>query len=205
MKSSTLSLVVGLVLFPFVFSSAATRLPEVQPEDAGLRSEILAFIDPAVEKAIENKQMPGCVVAIGRQNKLAFLKAYGNKQVEPNVVPMDIDTVFDLASVTKPVATATSIMVLVDQGKIDIDEKVAHYIPEFAETVKHNTPVRQLLPHTAGLIPDNSLDEYNDGVEKAIERFLKIKPVAEPDAKFSYSDVGFQVLGELVHRVGGQE
>ncbi len=205
MKPSILSLFVGFVLSSFVFTPAATRLPEVKPEDAGLRSEILAFIDPAVEKAIENKQMPGCVVAIGRQNKLAFLKAYGNKQVEPNVVPMDVDTLFDLASVTKPVATATSVMVLVDRGKIDIDEKVAHYIPEFAENGKENITVRQLLTHTAGLIPDNSLDEYNDGVEKAIERFLKIKPVAEPDTKFSYSDVGFQVLGELVHRVSGKD
>ncbi|MCL2304481.1 MAG: DUF1343 domain-containing protein [Planctomycetaceae bacterium] len=186
-------------------SHSATRLPEVAAKDAGLRPEILAFIDGEVEKAIANKQMPGCVVAIGRQGKLAFLKAYGNKQVEPSVVPMDVETVFDLASVTKPVATATSIMVLVDQGKIDIDEKVARYLPDFAENGKENVTVRQLLVHTAGLIPDNHLDEYNDGAEKAIERFVKIDPTSPPGQKFVYSDIGFQILGELVRRIGGKD
>ena len=81
-----------LLLFSFcAVSYAATRLPEVKPEEAGLRSELLAFIDGEVERAIANKQMPGAVVAIGRQGKLAFLKAYGNKQVQPSVVPMDVE------------------------------------------------------------------------------------------------------------------
>jgi uncharacterized protein YbbC (DUF1343 family)/CubicO group peptidase (beta-lactamase class C family) len=195
------------VLLLLVSSSAAlfaARLPEVTPENAGLSSDVLAFIDSEVEKALQNKQMPGCVVAIGRKNKLAFLKAYGNKQVQPNAIPMDVDTVFDLASVTKPVATATSIMVLVDQGKVDLDTKVAQYMPEFAANGKENVTVRQLLIHTAGLIPDNNLSEYNDGAEKAVERFVKINLVAEPDTKFAYSDVGFQNLGELVRRVSGK-
>jgi len=117
---------------------------------------------------------------------------------------MDVETVFDLASLTKPIATATSIMILVERGKIDIDERVAKYMPEFADNGKENVTVRQLLTHTAGLIPDNALDEYNDGVMKAIERFVKINLVSEPDTKFAYSDVGFQILGELVHRVSGK-
>ena len=207
MKKTSLSTFFTILFTGLLCSvlSAATRLPEVSPEDAGLRSELLAFIDAAVEKAISDKQMPGCVVAIGRQNKLAFLKAYGNKQVAPTEIPMDVDTVFDMASVTKPVATATSIMILVDQGKIDIDEKVSRYIPDFAENGKENVTVRQLLTHTAGLIPDNHLDAYQDGAEKAIERLVKINLVSEPDTKFSYSDVSFQNLGELVKRVSGKD
>lgn len=203
---------IAAIVFLVILSSvtfSATRLPEVSPEDAGLSSETLAFIDTEIDKAIQEKKMPGCVVAIGRKNQLACLKAYGNKQVEPNVVPMDVDTVFDLASLTKPIATATSIMILVEQRKIDIDEKVARYMPEFAasdvsEGAKENITVRQLLLHTAGLIPDNPLDDYNEGVAEAIERFVKSNLVSEPDTKFAYSDVGFQILGELVHRVSGQ-
>jgi len=183
---------------------STTQLPEITPEQAGLSSEVLAFINAEAERAIQAKQLPGCVVAIGRKGSLAFLKAYGNKQVQPEVVPMDVDTVFDLASLTKPMATATSIMILVERGKIDIDEKVAKYMPEFAENGKENVTVRQLLLHTAGLTPGNHLDDYNDGVMKAIENLLKINLVAEPDTQFAYSCVSFLVLGELVHRVSGK-
>jgi len=199
-----------LLFFSFcVVSHAVTRLPEVKPEEAGLRSELLAFIDGEVERAIANNQMPGAVVAIGRKGKLAFLKAYGNKQVEPSVVAMDVDTVFDLASVTKPVATATSVMVLVDWGKIDLDEKVAKYMSDFAENGKENVTVRQLLTHTAGLIsyisPRDYPGEYEDGAKKAFERLVKIKLENEPDTRFTYSCVSFQNLGELVRQVSGKD
>ena len=196
-----------LVLFfaVSILPSAIARLPEVTPEEAGLSSETLAFIDREVQRVIQNNPMPGCVVAVGRKDKLAFLKSYGNKQAQPEKIPMDVDTVFDLASLTKPIAAATSIMILVDQGKINLDEKVAQYMPEFGENGKENVTVRQLLLHTAGLIADNHLNDYNDGVEKAIERFVKINLVAPPDTRFTYSDVSFQNLGELVRHVSGKD
>jgi len=196
-----------IVLLLLLFSCPAFaeyRLPEVTPEGAGLSSEILAVIDTEVARALQNEQMPGCVVGIGRKGKLAFLKAYGNKQVQPDKVPMTVDTLFDLASVTKPVATATSVMVLVERGKIDLDEKVANYMPEFAENGKENVTVRQLLTHTSGLPAANPMSEYNDGVAKAMERILKIKPTAERDTRFTYSCVNFLILGELVRTVSGQ-
>lgn len=164
----------------------------------------LAFIDKAVEEEIAAKKLPGCVVLIGRQGKIAWLKAYGNKQLEPEPVAMTIDTVFDLASLTKPVATATSVMILVEEGKLQVRDRVAQYIPEFAQNGKDRITVLQLLTHQSGLIADNALSDFDDGPERAFERIYALRPQAEPGTKFIYSDVGFMVLGELVKRLSGK-
>jgi len=187
-------------------AQTAFRLPESTPEQAGLSSEILAFIDAEVERALQANQMPGCVVAIGRKGQLAFLRAYGNKQVQPTVLPMDVETVFDLASLTKPIATATSLMVLVDQGKIDLDEKVAHYIPDFATNGKENVTVRHLLTHTAGVAAYASfVNNPNDGAEKAMERLMKINLTAQPGERFLYACTSFMILAELIRQVSGKD
>ena len=201
----TALLLIAVTFIAAALPSAEARLPEVTPEEAGLSSELLAFIDEEVERAVRNNQMPGAVVAVGRKGKLAFLRAYGNKQVQPERIPMETDTLFDLASLTKPVATATSIMVLVEQGKIDIDEKVAKYLPEFADNGKENVTVRQLLLHTAGMPAANNLNQYSAGIEKAMENLININPAAPPDTRFTYSCVSFLILGELVHRVSGKD
>src|SRR6266852_3621899 len=104
--------------------STPTRLPHSTPESAGMDSARLAQIDRVVAEGIAGHKMPGCVVAIGRRGKLVFLQAYGNRQVQPTVVPMTTDTIFDLASVTKPVATATSIMQLIERGQLRLHARV---------------------------------------------------------------------------------
>ena len=149
--------------------------------------------------------MPGCVVCIGRQGKLVFLKAYGDRQVEPERVAMTTDTLFDLASLTKPVATATSVMVLVERGELQLGNRVGQLIPEFAQDGKEDITVRDLLLHQGGLIPDNALSDYEDGPEKAWERIWALPIKTQPGTRFVYSDVGFMVLGELVRRVSGQD
>jgi CubicO group peptidase (beta-lactamase class C family) len=115
---------------------AVAQLPVVEPAEVGLDAVRLARIDELVAEGIAEKRMPGCVVCIGRQGKIAWLKAYGNKQVAPSEVPMTTDTLFDMASITKPVATATSVMLLVEQGKLRLSDKVADHIPEFAASGK---------------------------------------------------------------------
>jgi len=197
----------ALLIINISLTQAAERLPRVAPEDVGLDSAVLALIDAEVERGLADKNMPGCVVAVGRHGKIAYLKAFGNKQVQTDTldaVAMTTDTVFDLASITKPMATATSIMVLVDQGKIDVDAKVMTYLPEFDTDEKREITVRQLLLHTAGFIPDNHLNDYRDGTEKSIERLLALKPQTPPGSAFTYSDVSFQLLGILVERVSGK-
>jgi uncharacterized protein YbbC (DUF1343 family) len=141
---------------------------------------------------------------IGREGRIAFFKAYGHRQVEPDLVPMQTDTVFDMASITKPVATATSIMLLAERGKLQIGDRVAQHIPEFAENGKGEITVRQLLIHQSGLIADNALSDYADGPELALARVLALRPQNEPGTKFTYSDMNFVVLGELVKRLSGK-
>jgi CubicO group peptidase (beta-lactamase class C family) len=133
-------------------------LPVVAPEQVGLDAKILTQIDTEVQKGLAAKNMPGCVICLGRHGKIAYLKAFGKKQVATKTEPeheMTTETVFDLASLTKPLATATSLMVLIDQKKLRIDDHVSQYFDEFKTPEKQNITVRQLMTHTAGFVPDN--------------------------------------------------
>jgi CubicO group peptidase (beta-lactamase class C family) len=137
----------------------AAEVPVVAPAELGLSAEHLARIDGIVAKEIEAKNLPGCVVAIGRTGGIGLLKAYGHRQVEPDEEPMTTDTVFDMASLTKPIATATSVMILVERGELRLRNPVADYIPEFGENGKDKITVEDLLVHRGGLVPDNSLGD----------------------------------------------
>jgi CubicO group peptidase (beta-lactamase class C family) len=166
--------------------------------------EHMTLADEAIAEAIADGKTPGAVLLVGRGDEVVYLKAYGNRSLEPKVVPMTTDTVFDLASITKPLATATSIMILVERGQIDLHAPVAKYIPEFAQNGKNKITVEQLLLHRGGLVADNPLKDYENGPEVAMQKIWELKPVAEPGTKFIYTDVGPIVLGELVHRVSGK-
>ncbi len=178
--------------------------PPAQPEQVGMNSGHLKQIDAIVAEQLEAKQMSGCVVLIGRRGKTVFLRAYGYGQIEPSRVGMTTDTVFDLASLTKPIATATSVMILAERGKLRLEDRVAEHIPEFGRNGKENVTIFQLLTHQGGMIADNSLADYADGPEKAWQRIFALKPRATPGSKFVYSDVGYLVLGELVRRISGK-
>ncbi len=169
-----------------------------------MSSKQLAYIDEAIADEIAKKQLPGAVVLVGRQGKIVWRKAYGNRALEPTTEAMTPDTIFDLASLTKVVATATSVMILVERGKIRLGDPVARYIPEFGEMGKKTITVEQLLTHRSGLIADNALEDYQHGVEKAWGNIWKLAPIAEVGSKFIYSDVNFEVLGELVRRISGK-
>lgn len=195
------------VVFSLVFASCAiSNVSAAEPtaEGLGFDPHVLAEIEGVVARGIASGEMPGAVVCVGRGEGIAFLRAFGNRQVEPTVEAMTTDTVFDLASLTKPVATATSLMTLVEAGKIDVEKPVAEYLPEFGRNGKETIPVSQLLVHTSGLIPDNALRDYQQGVEKAWELLFALKPTDPPGTKFKYSDVNFLVLGKLVEKLGGK-
>jgi uncharacterized protein YbbC (DUF1343 family)/CubicO group peptidase (beta-lactamase class C family) len=161
-------------------------------------------IDTAVDTAIRHGDCPGAVVLVLHGDEAVYRKAYGDRALHPAKVPMTADTVFDMASLTKPVATATSAFILIEQGKLKISEKVATYWPEFAANGKANVTVEHLLTHTSGLTADNSLADYKDGKAEALKRIAALPLEAEPGARFKYSDVGFIVLGELVGRISGK-
>jgi len=117
---------------------------------------------------------------------------------------MTIDTVFDLASLTKPIVTATSLMILLEQDKFRLQDHVSQYLPEFGRNGKDKITIEQLLLHTSGLITDNPVEDYRDGPERALERIYQLAPRTEPGSKFTYSDVGYIVLGQLVEKLSGQ-
>ena len=165
--------------------------------------EKMSTIESIVQAGIEKGQMPGCVVAAGNGSGLFYLEAFGQRQLQPEKRPMEIDTVFDLASLTKPLATAVCCMRLLEQGSIELDQPVSRYLPEFKGHGKEEVTIRQLLLHQGGLIADNSLRDYQEGVDRAYQKIDGLKLVAKPGEKFIYTDVGFIVLGRLVERISG--
>lgn len=195
-----------LTLLTFVATTTASPpgLVRCSPEECGLNAARLTAIDNVVEEGLRYERMPGCVVLVGHRGRIAWLKSYGSRQLKPHVVPMTTDTVFDLASLTKPIATATSIMLLIEDGLVELDAPAAKYIPEFGNTGKEVITIRQLLTHQSGLLPDNSIRDYQDGRVQAFQRIHKLDLRANPGTRFMYSDVGFIVLGEIVERVSGK-
>ena len=163
----------------------------------------LAEIDTAVEAAIKRGDCPGAVVVVVHADAVVYRKAFGKRASSRTKTPMTLDTVFDMASLTKPVATGTSVMLLIEQGKLKPDDLVSKHWPEFAANGKDKVTVEHLLLHTSGLTADNALADYADGRAKALERIAGLKLETPAGTRFRYSDVGFIVLGELVEKVGG--
>ncbi|MEY2765593.1 MAG: Esterase EstB, partial [Actinomycetota bacterium] len=160
--------------------------------------------DDVVQEGLSQSKMPGCVVVVGRREGVVLRRAWGFRQTQPEQVAMTVDTVFDLASLTKPIAAATSVMILSERGMLDVNQKVAEYWPEFARNGKETITIRHLLTHTGGLIADNALSDYSGNPAESLQKIAELSPVAEPGAEFIYSDVGFIVLGHLVERVSGK-
>lgn len=186
-------------------ASTPADLPVAKPAAVGMDADQLAEIETVVATGIEEQKMPGCVVMVGHKGRIVYHRAFGHRQLVPEKLPMKPDTVFDMASLTKPIATATSIMTLVDAGQIDVHAPVSKYVPEFAANGKQDITVHQLLTHMGGLIPDNSLKDYLDGPKKAFERIYALKTYKEPGTKFVYTDVGFIMLADIVRRLTGKD
>lgn len=197
-------LVVVGVFAPGALRSMPKHLPVAAPEEVGLDAARLDRIDAVVREAIDRGDAPGAVVLVVHQGRVALRRAYGARAEAPEPRGMTPDTVFDLASLTKPIATATSIMLLVERGKIRLSDKVSEHIPAFSQRGKGDVTVEQLLLHTSGLPADNTLSDFAGGRAKAIERICELPLESAPGSVFLYSDVGFIVLGELVQRASGE-
>jgi serine-type D-Ala-D-Ala carboxypeptidase len=197
-------LVVSLLLLGHTMAMAQGGLPMAEPAEVGMSAEHLATIDGQVDAALSEGQMAGAVVLIGRQGKIVWRKAFGHRQIEPSKEPMTPETIFDLASLTKPIATATSVMILADRDQLDLNAPAAQYLPEFAANGKQAVTIAHLLTHTSGLTPDNALADYADGPAKSWQRINALPLRSPAGERFAYSDVGFLVLGQLVEQVSGQ-
>jgi uncharacterized protein YbbC (DUF1343 family)/CubicO group peptidase (beta-lactamase class C family) len=179
--------------------------PDGQPRAAvPTREVVLPAVDAAIEQAIQEKQIPGAVLIVGHDGAVIYRKAYGERSLEPRREPMTLDTIFDLASLTKVVATTTAVMQLVEQGKVRLNDPVAKYLPEFAQNGKDDITVRQLLTHFSGLEPDLDLKIPWEGKETAYRMAFAETPQQAPGSAFVYSDINFITLGALVERVSGE-
>ena len=163
----------------------------------------LASIAEVVEAQRQAGNLPGAVVLVGHEGQIVYHRAFGLRTLQP-AQPMAEDTIFDLASLTKPLVTATAILQLVQQGRLQLDAPVARYWRDFGASGKDKITLRQLLTHTSGLPAGLPLARHWRGAAAARELILRLKPQATPGSAILYSDVNFIVLGELVRRVSGQ-
>ena len=169
----------------------------------GTPAPALGGVDGIVQEAIRDGQIPGAVLLVGHDGEIIYRKAFGERALEPRREAMTEDTIFDVASLTKVIATTTAVMQLAEKGQIRVNDPVVKYIPEFAENGKEEITVRELLTHHSGLPKDLDLSQPWEGRETALRMAYADKPTYPPGSRFLYSDVNFIVLGALVERVSG--
>ena len=198
-----------------ITSAVAQPLQRVAPEQVGMDSRRLMYADEVIEEAIANKDIPGAVLAIVRDGKMAYLKAYGNKRVYPTVEPMTTETVFDMASCSKTMSTAVCTMILVERGKIRLSDAVSVYVPGFqnwtSEDGKEKKTIRvaDLLTHTSGLPsygPTAELEkQYGSPSPEGLMEYIKTcKRRFKPQTDCSYSCLNFITLQNIIEKVSGQ-
>ena len=164
----------------------------------------LGGVDAILEQAITDTNIPGAVLVVGHDGAVIYRKAYGSRALEPKREAMTLDTVFDLASLTKVIATTTAMMQLFEQGKVRMNDPVAKYLPEFAQNGKEDITLRQLMTHYSGLAPDLDLKEPWTGKDTGYAMAFAEAPQTAPGSGFVYSDINFITLGALVERVSGE-
>jgi uncharacterized protein YbbC (DUF1343 family)/CubicO group peptidase (beta-lactamase class C family) len=195
---------VALAILTFAHQAVAFQLPSSPPAAVGMSAERLGQMDQVISASIAKKELPGAVVLVARHGRVAWRKAYGARAIEPQREAMTLDTIFDLASLTKIVATATSIMILIEQGKVRLADPVVQFIPEMKGGERDKITIEQLLTHTAGFAPDFDLRERWTGHDEALKRLYREPLRNQPGVRFVYSDINYIALGEVVHRVSGQ-
>ncbi len=185
---------------------AASRQASAQDPSAttGIDTSRFDLIRPTIERAIADKKLPGAVVLVGRGDRVLYEKAVGNRSIEPAVEPMTVDTIFDLASLTKVMATTTSVMKLMEDGRIRMNDRVAAFIPGFERYGKADITIRHLMTHTSGLRPDLDLADAWAGPDVAIDLAIEEVPTSSAGERFVYSDINYILLGDIVRRVSGQ-
>ncbi len=202
-----------LVLVPFVLGQP---VPAAKPEEVGMSSRHLAYLDQIIGEALQRKDFPGAVVLVTRNGKTVYKKAFGESQWLPGPKPMSADMIFDLASVTKPVATATSVMILVERGKVRLWDKVKTYVPDFAVYLQEkgvpgdDARLWHLLTHTSGLPPYTDPKEVEKkygspcSTEDLVKVISQIPKESLPGKQFTYSCLNYITLAWIVKKVTGQ-
>ena len=192
------------LLMLLLFLEAGCR-PEVKEKPQPRFTEI----NQVVEEEIATGNFPGAVVLVGQQDDILYWQAFGNKIVDPCEESTDRNTIFDLASMTKPIATAASIMILRDRKAIELDDYVSKYLPAFACNGKQDVRIEHLLTHTSGLPAYTNAAELEEQFgspcpDKVIEKICALEAVSKPGEEFRYSCLGYITLAKIIETVSGQ-
>jgi CubicO group peptidase (beta-lactamase class C family) len=214
------SAVMAVIALAFAALSAAAGLgqglPAAKPGDVGMSEERLALLDGLMHEALGRKDFPGAVLLVAHKGRTVWRKAYGLSQWVPEDRPMSADMIFDMASVTKPVATATSIMILVERGRIRLLDKVKDYVPDFAPYLLEkgipgeDARLWHLLTHTSGLPPYTDPKEverlYGNPcpTEVLVKHIAGLRKESLPGAIFTYSCLNYITLASIVKSVTGK-
>jgi uncharacterized protein YbbC (DUF1343 family)/CubicO group peptidase (beta-lactamase class C family) len=193
-----------LVALPALLSRVLVGQPAIPPPTGSpLRSQRLAEMESAVARAVSEHQLPGGVLWLEHRGAI-FHKAFGQRALVPRVEPMTEDTIFDAASLTKVVATAPAVLLLIERGQVELDQPARRYLPGFMGNDREAITVRHLLTHTSGLRPGLPRQTDWTGYEQGIRLALAERPTTPPGTAFRYSDINFILLGELVRQVSSQ-
>lgn len=195
------------------------RLRHAEPSEVGIDPARLIHVDEAVERSIDSGDAPGAVLCIVRHGRIAYLRAYGNRQVVPDTVAMSEDTIFDLASLTKVVATNTAAMQLVEQGRLRLGDRVDRYVPGFEgwrnpDNVRDTTHIRivDLMTHTSGLPayarPETVAAEYPDvdlpDRDVTMDYIVHCRRLSPPREEYRYSCLNYVTLQRVVETITGE-
>jgi len=197
-----------LLIFLFCLLSLSTfaqPLERAIPENLGIDSHRLHYADEIILQAIQNSEIPGAVLAVVYKGKMAYLKAFGNKQIYPDTIPMDVNTVFDMASVSKSMSTAISTMILVERGQLRFLDRVDRYIPGFQGNIR----IIHLLTHSSGLPSYANVDSLQKwygppNPDNLIEYISTCKRYFTPSTEFQYSCLNFITLQRIIETVSGK-
>lgn len=184
---------------PRVAPAATTGQPAPEAFDA----RVIEAMSQAINRTIEERSIPGGVLWLERAGQ-TFQRAYGQRVTVPEPEVMTADTIFDIASLTKVIATAPAVLKLVEQGKLKLEDRVQQHVAEFKSGDKDQVTVRQLLTHTSGLRPGFTNRMTWSGRDTAIKMICAEKLVYQPDTDIRYSDLNFILLAEVVRRASGR-
>ncbi|WP_414688383.1 serine hydrolase domain-containing protein [Mycobacterium sp.] len=200
--------------------TSSTVLAPPPPPPTAAATPDFATVSKLIDDAIAARRLPGAVVVVGHGGKVVFKKAFGMRKLDgqqglegspARAEPMTEDTIFDMASLTKPLATATVVMQLYEQGKVQVDDPVQNYLPDFNpsnDSQRGEVTVRMLLTHYSGEAGEVELgDPWGlDGADKAegIHRALTKPLQSRPGEVFRYSDINYILLGALIEKVTGE-
>lgn len=209
---------ITIIIISFIFSATiltGQQLPLVKAEDAGLNPGVLEKADSVLNSAIDDKLIPGAVFLVLKDKKIAYRKAYGNRQLVPQRKPMTIETIFDMASLTKPISAATAMMMLFQDGHFRLLDKVQEYLPDFSPWQDSTSGEKQdirlihLLTHTSGLPayahPDMLEKKYNSASKDTLYKHIDtVDRLTKPGTVFRYSGLNFITMQRIIEKISGE-